>query len=134
MLSKVTVLEQFAANGYCDCDMSCGDCAYHTAGCGKRGKNLVHRLAKIGAKELLKKHKKKRVFDKTKILTPVTADQAVIGSKGYFSDTLAGLESKFKKKQMNTLVHVRSADITYVFRNCDGIEYILFYPVEEEEC
>lgn len=134
MISKIAVLEQFAAQGHCDCRMSCSECAYKEAGCGKYNKNLAYRLAKIGAKELLKRHKKKRVFDKTKILTPVTADQAVIGSKGYFSDTLAGLESKFKKKQLNTLVYVLPTDMTYVFRNCDDLEYLLYYPEEEEEC
>ena len=133
MLSKVSVLNLFAEEGFCN-NLKCDNCPYWNNGCSAFSKNLLTRLVKIGAKEILRRHKNKRVFDKTKILTPVTSDQAVIGSRGYFSDTLAGLEIKFKKKQMNTLVYVLPTDITYVFRNCDGLEYLLFYPEEEEEC
>lgn len=65
--SKREVLEIFAQNGTCG-TLPCTMCDYAAKGCGSYDKELVHRLAKIGAKVILKKFPKKK-----KPLLPVNA-------------------------------------------------------------
>ena len=70
-------------------------------------------------------------FDKSKILTVVTADQAKVGQKGWFGEYLDTLKERVEKEQPNVLERVDlSGKVRYIFRtNGDG--YSLFYPAPE---
>jgi len=70
-------------------------------------------------------------FDKNKVLTCVTADQAKVGQKGWFGEYLDTLKERVEKEQPNVLERVDlSGKARYIFRtNGDG--YSLFYPVPE---
>lgn len=70
-------------------------------------------------------------FDKSKILTVVTADQAKVGQKGWFGEYLDTLKERVEKEQPNVLERVDlSGKARYIFRtNGDG--YSLFYPAPE---
>lgn len=71
-------------------------------------------------------------FDKSKILTVVTADQAKVGQKGWFDDTLIELKKKVANSQPQRLIRVQS-DITCdaVFTGESGLAWGLFYPAPE---
>lgn len=71
-------------------------------------------------------------FDKSKILTVVTADQAKVGQKGWFDNTLAGLKKKVVNSQPQRLIGVQS-DVTCsaVFIGEPGLALGLFYPAPE---
>ncbi len=71
-------------------------------------------------------------FDKSKILTVVTADQAKVGQKGWFDDTLIGLKKKVANSQPQRLIRVQS-DVTCsaVFLGESGLAWGLFYPAPE---
>jgi hypothetical protein len=70
-------------------------------------------------------------FDRSKILTVVTADQAKVGQKGWFGEYLDTLKERVEKEQPNVLERVDlSGKARYIFRtNGDG--YSLFYPEPE---
>ena len=42
-------------------------------------------------------------FDKSKILTVVTADQARVGQEGWFGETLSALDKRFGKEHPEVL-------------------------------
>lgn len=72
-------------------------------------------------------------FDKSKILTVVTADQAKVGSMGYFSNYITALkgyvEDGYNKQAKLTRVIL---DTVYPFFNGHNY-YSLFYPAPEPE-
>ena len=71
-------------------------------------------------------------FDKSKILTVVTADQAKVGQKGWFGDTLAGLKTKVVNSQPQWLIRVQlSETCDAVFFGESGLAWGLFYPAPE---
>ena len=75
-----------------------------------------------------------REFDKTKILTCITADLAKVGQKGIFGNCLASLENKCKYDyDKSTLIEVRGAKCEYRFVDAVGVSYSLFYPIDEVE-
>ena len=71
-------------------------------------------------------------FDKSKILTVVTADQAKIGQKGWFADELIGLKKKVANSQPQRLIRVLP-DVTCsaVFLSESGLAWVLFCPAQE---
>lgn len=72
---------------------------------------------------------KKIEFDKNKILTLVTADQAKVGQKGWFDDTLIGLKNKVANSQPQRLIRVQSyVTFNAGFINESGLAWGLFYP------
>ena len=73
-----------------------------------------------------------RVFDKSKILTCVTADQAKVGMKGYFADSLQTLEERFRNKIVYTLEAIYKAKCRDRFL-AEGYSFALFYPIDEVE-
>ena len=96
------------------------------------GKDVLCTLVRIGAKAILRMFPEKREFDKSKVLTCVTADQAKVGMKGYFGDSLAFLKTEFEnRKQISELVEILDEKCMCRFRQSDGLIYSLFYPIEE---
>ena len=71
-------------------------------------------------------------FDKNKILTVVTADQAKVGQKGWFDDTLVGLKKKVSNSQPQKLIMFQPDVIcNAVFLSESGLPWGLFYPAPE---
>jgi len=70
-------------------------------------------------------------FDKSKVLTCVTADQARVGQKGWFGEILSVLEKRVEKEPPKVLERVwLSGEDRYIFRtNNEG--WSLFYPAPE---
>ena len=69
-------------------------------------------------------------FDKSKILTCVTADQAKVGQMGWFGFTRKGMEWEFNNVEPRKLVGVR-IDNSYPFHDNRGCWTTLFYPAQE---
>ena len=71
-------------------------------------------------------------FDKSRILTVVTADRAKVGQKGWFDDTLIGLKKKVANSQPQRLIRVQSdVRCSAVFLGESGLAWGLFYPAPE---
>ena len=70
-------------------------------------------------------------FDKSKILTCVTADQAKVGQKGWFSDTLELLEEQVKCSNPSELIRVLGEDYNLRFKKETYTLWALFYPAPE---
>lgn len=71
-----------------------------------------------------------KLFDSKDILTVATADQAVVGTKGYFCDGLQSLAVKIKQNDVGTLASV-NANETYCFKNYNGVSYLFFLPADK---
>lgn len=70
-------------------------------------------------------------FDKSKVLTVVTADQAKVGMKGWFGETLSALEKRVEKEPSKVLERVLlSGDRRYIFMT-NNDSWSLFYPAPE---
>ena len=70
-------------------------------------------------------------FDKNKMLTVVTADQAKVGQKGWFADELGILRERVEKESPNVLERVDlSEDARYIFET-NKFRWSLFYPALE---
>ena len=70
-------------------------------------------------------------FDKSRILTVVTADQAKVGQKGWFGETLSSLEKRIEKEPPKVLERVwLSGDKRYIFMTTND-SWSLFYPAPE---
>jgi transcription antitermination factor NusG len=68
-------------------------------------------------------------FDRKKILTIATCEQAQVGQKGWFGSTLEGLEASMKKKPME-LKNILAGGADYPF--FDGeYRHLYFYPAQE---
>jgi hypothetical protein len=71
-------------------------------------------------------------FDKSKVLTAVTADQAKVGQKGWFADDLKWLRSQVEhNKPTRELLGINPDYNKYRFRPICGDIYALFYPEPE---
>ena len=70
-------------------------------------------------------------FDKSKILTVVTADQAKVGMKGWFADTLGLLEENVNCSNPSELIGVPDERYMYRFEKERGRTWSLFYPAPE---
>lgn len=76
--------------------------------------------------------KEARKFDKNKILTCVTADQAKVGSRGYFGDNLHGIKRRFETDTWENLAEVYDEYCDVRFKSESGSKWALFYPIEEK--
>jgi hypothetical protein len=71
-------------------------------------------------------------FDKNKILTSVTADQAKVGQKGWIGLTLSDLKYSFGKEDKKiTLLSIRGENVTTRFVSDKYGAELLFYPAPE---
>lgn len=71
-------------------------------------------------------------FDKSKILTVVTADQAKIGQKGWFADDLETLEINVTSNKPRELIHVYGEEQRCRFeKEISNTLWSLFYPAPE---
>ena len=69
------------------------------------------------------------LFKKEDVLTNITADKAVIGTLGYFGDTLSDLHTAIAHRAVTTLSSVDQAR-AYCFKtNNDRDQYTLFLPL-----
>lgn len=132
MKTKREVLKLFAEHEFCK-GLDCTECPYNERGCSRyRGFGLNWRLAKIGAMAILRQNRNERKFDPSKVLTCVTADQAKVGMKGYFSDNLADLREEFAQKHIKTLTRILCEDCYARFKADNICCRVLFYPIDEE--
>lgn len=128
-MTKREVLKAYAETGDCPECIDCTDCAYK-----KRCFKLQTIFRKIGARKLLKMFPEKREFDKSKILTCVTADQAKAGMKGYFASCISDLKYHFDyKNKTHLLTGIRDESFNYRFIKDNSSCYALFYPIDEAE-
>ena len=127
MKTKREVLIHFAKFGNCK-GISCEECSY-SDNCGK----FSDTIRRIGAREILKMFPEKREFDKSKILTSVTADQAKVGMEGYLCDNIFELKRNFKENYTMELKEVLDETSSRRFLSVYGVPYFLFYPIDEVE-
>ncbi len=73
----------------------------------------------------------KMEFDKSKILTAVTADQAKVGQMGWFADDIETIELRLKQKEKRMLVAVEPKDCAFRFTANKSESFALFYPAPE---
>lgn len=71
-------------------------------------------------------------FDRSKILTVVTADQAKVGQKGWFAYDLETLERKVARDKPSELIHVYGEEQAYRFEKESNTCWSLFYPAPEQ--
>lgn len=69
------------------------------------------------------------LFDTKDLLTVATADQAVVGTNGYFCDGLHSLAIKIRQSDIGTLASV-NANETYCFKSNNGASYMFFLPAD----
>ena len=132
MKTKREILKTIAEKGNCY-DIGCNECPYYFYRCIAVS-TLKDNLARIGAKAILRMFPEKREFDKSKILTGITADKAKVGMKGYFDDNLSSLRNQFERRVQTTeLVEILDERYMCRFRHNDGLIYSLFYPIDEVE-
>jgi hypothetical protein len=71
-------------------------------------------------------------FDRSKILTAVTADQAKVGMKGWFGDSIWFLEKKVTVDPPSELTEIFAEDCIFRFKKAEtGTTWTLFYPAQE---
>ena len=71
------------------------------------------------------------MFDKNKVLTAVTADQAKVGDLGWFADDLEDLRKAVECIKPSEIGDIRSESLSYRFVK-DSIEFLFFYPAPYE--
>lgn len=69
-------------------------------------------------------------FNKEDILTGVTVDKAVLGTKGFFGNSIDDLVSKIKRNAITTLSNISRVD-GYCFMNEFERHYTLFLPLDK---
>lgn len=70
------------------------------------------------------------LFNKSDILTSITAEQAKIKSIGYFGDTLSNLVTAISEHKIKTLTDIDQSK-AYCFGTNDNHQYILFLPIDK---
>lgn len=71
-------------------------------------------------------------FDKSKVYTALNADEVKVGSKGFFADSLQGLEDRVKNETNLLIVQsINYKDYSHRFHADDEYNWVLFYLVEE---
>ena len=99
----------------------------------KTKRQVLEEIVKTGkcrAMAILRQNRKKRGFNPNKVLTCVTAAQAKVGMKGYFSDNLVSLREQFARKNIQTLTRVFSEEVFARFEADNMVNWALFYPIE----
>lgn len=127
MKTKREVLKVIAKNGTCE-GITCLNCPYENA---KRCP-ITATIKRIGAMAILRQNRKKRGFDPNNVLTCVTADKAKVGTRGCFADNLATLREEFAQKNIYTLTRTFSEGICGRFEADNYLNWMLFYPIDEE--
>lgn len=69
-----------------------------------------------------------KLFDRADVLTGLEADQAVIGTPGYFGDTVQDLIRAIARREVLELSSVDQAS-AYCFKTNNDNHYILFLPL-----
>lgn len=69
-----------------------------------------------------------KLFDRADVLTGLEAEQAVLGTPGYFGDTLSDLTRAIAQREVMELSGVDQAR-AYCFKNNHDNHYILFLPL-----
>lgn len=72
------------------------------------------------------------LFNTSDILTSITSDQAVIGSTGYFGDTVNEILCAIKRNNTRTLLDADKNE-AYCFANDCNLRYILFLPADKQK-
>lgn len=73
---------------------------------------------------------REEVFNPSKALTAITAEQAKIGSRGYFGDSVFDLRNAFRDNKIYKLNDINDDSCEYRFVNDYNTSFILFYPVD----
>lgn len=71
-----------------------------------------------------------KLFDKNDVLTGLEAEQAALGTPGYFGDTLSNLVTAITKHEIKTLTGI-DQNKAYCFGTNDNHQYILFLPADK---
>lgn len=71
-----------------------------------------------------------KLFDRKDMLTIATADQAVIGAKGFFGNGLCTLTESIKQGDVKTLFDVNTSE-TSCFEDSDEKYYLFFLPLDK---
>ena len=70
------------------------------------------------------------LFDKKDVLTGITADQAIVGTKGYFGGCLRTIDYNVEQDNVHRLCAVNE-DETSCFTDEEGLDYLFFLPVDK---
>jgi hypothetical protein len=73
-------------------------------------------------------------IDRTKILTAVTADQAKVGQKGWFADSISGIRATASRCEPKKLIQINTEDSLHRFMEDANYSWSLFYPAPEPTC
>lgn len=71
-------------------------------------------------------------FNEKKVLTMVTANQAIVGDVGWFANTLEHLEEVFKYGDVETIGRIHGSETDRRFEKLEGTSWGLFYPAPYE--
>jgi hypothetical protein len=70
-------------------------------------------------------------FDKSKVYTALNADEVIVGSKGFFGDSILQLEDNMQIEKIHTVRKIWDDDKYFRFQTEEGACYSIFYLVEE---
>ena len=73
-------------------------------------------------------------FDKANVFTALNADEARVGSKGYFSDCLGKLKELVSENSLNSYGELTAVHCDYTFNRFEmdnTLNWLLFYLVKE---
>lgn len=130
LLSKRKVLKLLATKACCY-GIECSICPYSNESVDGQCTVKVEAL-KLGANELLKTLDD---FDKSRILTCVTVEQARAGMRGFFGNTVNEVKKNFYEHNAFELARIDDEIGYHVFEYDDDVTYTfpLFYPEDSEE-
>lgn len=70
------------------------------------------------------------LFNKKDVLTGITADQAIVGTKGYFGSSLRTIAYNVERNDVHRLCAVNE-DETSCFTDEEGLDYLFFLPEDK---
>ena len=70
------------------------------------------------------------LFDVKDLLTVATAEQVVVGTKGYFGDNLSTLIERVRQGKVEILTDT-IPDVTYCFKSNNDLNYVFFLPADK---